>query len=86
MDRNESLVKNEYQYIQKLIAENLRSIRKEKGFSQEKLSALSDVDRTYIGYIENCKYNVSVKVLCEFAKALEVDVVLFFQDNTVSIK
>lgn len=78
MDKKESLIKNDYQDVQKLIAENLRRIRKERGWSQEKLAAFSDIDRSYIGFVENCKYNVSVKVLCELAKALEVDITSFF--------
>jgi len=73
---------SDYKYIQKLIAENLRRVRKEKGWSQEKLAALSDVDRSYIGFIENCKYNVSVKILCEFATAMEIDVLEFFNRST----
>ncbi len=70
---------SDYQSIQKLIAHNLRRIRREKGWSQEKLAALSDIDRSYVGFIENCRYNVSVKVLCELAKAMEVDVIRFFE-------
>lgn len=78
MEKDGLLGRNDYQIVQKLIATNLRVIRKRKGWSQEKLAALSDIDRSYIGFIENCKYNVSVKVLCELAKAMEVDVIEFF--------
>lgn len=59
----------------KIIGENVARIRKEKKLSQEKLAYLSDIDRTYIGYIENAKYNVTITKLQRIAEALEVSVI-----------
>lgn len=65
---------NDYDIILDYLARNVRRLRKAQKKSQLKLSYDADVDRTYIGYIENKKYSVSLKVLCALAKALGVDV------------
>ena len=41
----------------------LRELRLEKGWSQETLANLAEIDRTYIPGIENGKRNVSLIVL-----------------------
>ncbi|MEP7318298.1 MAG: helix-turn-helix domain-containing protein [Panacibacter sp.] len=58
----------------KIIGSNVVRIRKEKKMSQEQLAYLADIDRTYIGYIENAKYNVTISKLQQIADALEVTV------------
>lgn len=60
-------INNDYNKVLKNIALNVRRLRKERGWSQEDLGNAAEIDRTYIGYIENCKHNVSVKVLCQIA-------------------
>jgi transcriptional regulator with XRE-family HTH domain len=54
-----------------LIAQNILHLRKGKGLSQEDLAYKAGIDRTYIGYIENAKHNVTLGVLQKIAKALE---------------
>jgi transcriptional regulator with XRE-family HTH domain len=46
--------------------------RKRKELSQEQLSMLSTVDRTYLARIEEGKANPSVKILNKIAKILKV--------------
>ena len=46
--------------------------RKELGLTQEDLAYSADVDRTYIGYIENGKNNVTIAMLYKIAKALKL--------------
>jgi transcriptional regulator with XRE-family HTH domain len=58
----------------KIIGKNVTRLRKEKKLSQEQLANLAEIDRTYIGYIENAKYNVSITKLQQIADALEVSV------------
>src|SRR6266487_4844581 len=58
----------------KIIGKNVARIRREKKLSQEQLAYLADIDRTYIGYIENAKYNVTISKLEQIAEALEVSV------------
>ena len=56
------------------IGENIRLYRRRKGMSQENLAHAADVDRTYLGYVENGKHNVSVLLLLKLANALEIEV------------
>ncbi len=58
--------------LQKIIGQNIVRIRNEKKISQEKLANLADIDRTYIGYIENGKYNITISKLQQIAEALDV--------------
>jgi len=60
------------------IGERIRELRIEKGYSQEKLALLSDLDRTYIPSIENGKRNISINVLHKITEALDVKLSDFF--------
>jgi transcriptional regulator with XRE-family HTH domain len=53
-------------------ANRLKKIRKDRGLSQEALALLCDIDRTYIGRIENLKRNPSLEILYKIAKGLDV--------------
>lgn len=59
-------------YLIKLGA-NIRKFRKQKHLTQEDLSELSFLHRTYIGGIERGERNVSIENLLRIASALEVD-------------
>ena len=59
-------------FVYKRLGEKLSKIRKQKEISQDKLSFLCDVDRTYIAKIENGKANPSFKVLMKIAKGLKI--------------
>lgn len=48
---------------------NLKEKRQEKGFTQERLAELADVDRTYIYRLENNKRFPSLAVLLQLANA-----------------
>lgn len=52
--------------------------RKELGITQDQLAYIADIDRTYVGYIENGKQNVTVGMLCKIANALNLDIKQFF--------
>jgi len=60
--------------INKEVGLNIRKIREEKGLSQEKLAALADLHRTYIGQIERGEKNIGLKNLEKIAKALHVNI------------
>jgi len=51
----------------------VRSLRKDQGWSQEDLAFESDLDRTYIGGIEQGRRNVGLINICKIAKALRVN-------------
>ena len=50
----------------------IRTLRKEKGLSQEELAYVSDLDRTYIGGVERGERNIALINICKIAKALKV--------------
>ncbi len=56
-------------YLKKL-GQNIRSLRKSKKLSQEKLAELIGKSRNYIGMIERAECNVPSKTLFEIAIAL----------------
>ena len=68
-----SKLNNDYDEVLRIIADNVLYYRKQRGYSQEKLAALADVDRTFIGYIENAHQNVGIRILCQIAEALKVN-------------
>lgn len=72
---------NDPEIILDRIARNIARLRREQGKSQETLAYEADIDRTYIGYIENRKHNVSLGVLCAIGNALNVPVDELFQEQ-----
>lgn len=63
----------------KRLALNVQRLRREKGLSQEDLSARADIHQTYLSGVETAKRNPSVKVLDRLAKGLGVDIQVLFQ-------
>ena len=58
----------------KLIASNIIYFRRERGLTQDELAYMAGIDRTYVGYIENAKHNLTIGKLVEIAQALGVSV------------
>ncbi|EKD95313.1 MAG: transcriptional regulator, XRE family [uncultured bacterium] len=58
--------------VHQKIAEKIRSIRKEKGISQEELAFKAGLNRAYVGYIERGERKPSVDTLAKLAKSLKV--------------
>lgn len=52
---------------------NIQEVRRSRGFSQETLAHRADIDRGYIGKIENAKHAVSVDMIEAIAEALEIE-------------
>ncbi len=65
--------------VKKEFGEKVKSLRLEKGWSQEKLALLADLDRTYIPGIERGDRNVSITVIKKIADALKVDITELFK-------
>jgi transcriptional regulator with XRE-family HTH domain len=55
-----------------VVADNVRSLRKAAGLSQEELAHEAGVDRTYISQVERRQRNVTIVVLAKIAKALGI--------------
>ena len=64
--------------ILEVFGRNVQRIRKEKGFSQEKLAEVAGVHRTYIGMIERAEKNITLLNIEKIAKALEVQISSLF--------
>ena len=59
--------------LRKLVAENVRRLRKAKGFSQEAFADVCGLHRTYVGAIERAERNVSLDNIAKLADALGVE-------------
>ncbi|HHT9146902.1 MAG: helix-turn-helix transcriptional regulator [Syntrophales bacterium] len=64
--------------VKRLVGDRIRQLRKEKGFSQEKLGYESELHCTHIGSIERGQKNWSIDTLIKVAKGLNVEVVDLF--------
>ncbi|MDO9608647.1 MAG: helix-turn-helix transcriptional regulator [Brevundimonas sp.] len=53
-----------------LVGENVRRLRLERGFTQEKLAFEAEIDLTYLGGIERGRRNPSLLVVVRIATAL----------------
>lgn len=58
--------------IKKEFGERLKSIRRQKGLSQEALAFACELDRSYVGGVERGERNISLINICKLARALEV--------------
>jgi transcriptional regulator with XRE-family HTH domain len=70
---------SETEFLKKL-GLRIRTIREEKGFSQEKLSFECGLHRTYISSVERGKRNIAVINLRKIADALGIPITHFFVD------
>ena len=58
--------------INREVGFNIRKVREQRQLTQEKLAALADLHRAYIGQIERGEKNIGLKNLEKIAKALKV--------------
>lgn len=65
--------------ILQIIALNITDIRKKKNISQDELAYNAGIDRTYMGYIENAKNNITIGKLVQIANALQVELIDLLQ-------
>ena len=68
-------------YLERLVIDNIKRIRKEKGISQEKLAEACNTATSYIGLMEIYKNVPKLSTIERIAKALNVDPLVFFQDK-----
>jgi transcriptional regulator with XRE-family HTH domain len=62
----------------------VRRVRLSRGYSQEELSALADLDRTYISGLERGRRNPALSTLARVATALDINLSrLFVQAETL---
>ena len=58
--------------IRRAVGANIRSVRKDTGWSQEKLAIRAKVSSDYMGRLERGEVNVSLETLFRISKALRV--------------
>jgi transcriptional regulator with XRE-family HTH domain len=56
------------------LGEQIRTVRKDKGFSQEDFAAEAGLDRSYYGGVERGERNIAALNLMHIAAALQVEV------------
>jgi len=65
--------------IQKQLGSRIRDLRKKRGWTQEQLAAVAGRHWTYIGGIERGERNITVEVVGDIARALDVNVEELFR-------
>ena len=60
--------------VRHILAQNIRTLRKAQGLSQDELAHLTGMHRTYVGSVEREERNVTLSTLEAFAAALNVAV------------
>ena len=68
-------------YLERLVIDNIKRIRKEKGISQEKLAEACNTATSYIGLMEIYKNVPKLSTIERIAIALDVDPLSLFQDR-----
>jgi len=78
---------NTTEQAKKLLALNIKILRKKMGFSQEKLAEITDLSTQTISDIEGCRTWVSDKTLEKLAGVFNIDIYQLFipQDDANSI-
>lgn len=56
------------------LGQTIRSLRRERGLSQEALADLAEIDRSYMSSVERGLRNISVLNIARIAKALDVPI------------
>lgn len=63
-----------------IIGWNLRTLRVQRGLSQERLALASEIDRSYVGRVERGSENVTIATLEALAGVLGVPVAALLQE------
>ena len=61
------------------VGNKIKTIRKQKGFTQEQLALEANLNRAYIGYIERGERKPSLLTLWKIAKALSIPLYQLFK-------
>jgi transcriptional regulator with XRE-family HTH domain len=67
-------------YLERLVIDNIKRIRKEKGISQEKLAEACNTATSYIGLMEIYRNVPKLSTIERIAEALGIDPLVLFQD------
>ena len=67
--------------IRRLVADNVRRLRKSRGLSQEQLAFEAGLHRTYISGVERAVRNPTIVIIGRIAKALGVEPMDLFKSG-----
>ena len=67
--------------IRMKVGQRIKELRLLKKISQETLSNIAEIDRSYMTSVENGKRNISVVNLEKIIKALDTDYATFFNNQ-----
>jgi len=70
--------------LNKIVGQNIKRLRKQRKLSQEDFEDLAGIHRTYVGSVERGERNVTLKMLAQFAVALEVNPVTLLLEQPES--
>lgn len=66
--------------LSELVGARIKSLRVQKGLSQDQLSSKSNVERTFIANLELGKKNVTIDILVKITDALDISLSDFFNN------
>lgn len=66
----------------KLLARNVKKLRRNKGWTQGQLADRLEVEQTAVSLIENCRANPTLETLEAIARSLNVRLVELFKART----
>ena len=69
----------------KLLGKRIKEIRKFKGYTQDQLSEMIDIETSSLSGIESGRFFPSLHVLDKIASVFEVELVEFFRFSSVNI-
>ncbi|MBD0333744.1 MAG: helix-turn-helix transcriptional regulator [Chitinophagaceae bacterium] len=81
MKTKSRLPDNYIQNYREDIGKRIRNLREEKGYSQDDLAEMMEIQRSTISKIENGKFGVSIDYLVKFAWYLDFDIALLPRDK-----
>ena len=64
--------------VAKVIGENVRRYRKEKGYTQERLAEEANIDRTAISKLEIGKFLPTISFILAISQTLHIELIYFF--------
>jgi len=74
------------QVLRKILAENVRKIREERGLRKEQLSLLLNLDNSYISKLEKARVNITIDRIEQIADFFNVDYKELFSPQKKSVK
>lgn len=77
------MAKREISSTKRVLARNLRRLRRERQLSQDDLAAASGLRQALISAIEVCSANPTLESLDKIASALKVDLAILFDQDSL---